>query len=89
MVVTFNVDGARRFLGFYIGDPAEPDVDKVALRDVSFADDLAFILAAMAKDMAAALVKAGEIIWRVYEECGFRVNFGVSKTATMVRWCGA
>ena len=88
LVVTFDVNGARSFLGLFPGDAAEPDIDRVALRDVSFADDLAFIIAALAKDMAAALVKAGEIIWRVYEECGFRVNFGVAKTAAMVKWCG-
>ena len=31
---------------------------------------------------------AGEVMWRVYTLAGFRVNFGVTKTAVKIRWAG-
>ena len=34
------------------------------------------------------ITRAGEIAWYVYECCGFRLNWGPTKTAALVHWHG-
>ena len=87
-MVSFQVNGAREYLGLYTGDDTNGDVDVAKLNDVSFADDLAYVIAALAEQLLASLALAACIMWRVYEECGFRLNWGPTKTAAVLKWVG-
>ena len=48
VVVSFQVQGAREYLGLFSGEDAASDEDVAQLDDVSFADDLAFVIATQA-----------------------------------------
>ena len=87
-VVSFPVEGAKAFLGI-CGEDLQENIDHARLNDVSYADDLALVIAVKASEMLMSLKIVGEIIWRVYEECGFRINWGPQKTAATVKWVGA
>ena len=79
LVVSFQVNGAREYLGLYTGDDTAGDGDVAKLNDVSFADDLAYVIAAYAHQLLESLQLAACIMWRVYEECGLRLNWGRRK----------
>ena len=82
-VVSFTLEGARAFLG--IGPSRGPDRDVAKLGDVSYADDIAFVLAACAALILEQRMLAATIVWRAHEKCAFRLNFYPAKTAAPVR----
>ena len=67
-----SVEGALAFLGL---GPGGDDHDAVPLDDMSYADDLVFVLDVVLEEVLQVARQAGCIIWQVYEECWFRVNF--------------
>ena len=73
LVVTFHGNGARDFLGLYTGDD-DGEGDYATLNDVSYVDDLAFIIVVEVRQLLESLRLAACIMWRVYEECGFRLR---------------
>ena len=85
LVPIFDAAGASEFLG--LASPSDNN-DHVKAADVSYADDLAFVLAAFAANMLAMIRTAGSIAWQVYHECGFKLNFAVNKTAVKICWKG-
>ena len=89
VVVSIQVKGAREYLGLYSGEDTAGDEDDAKLNDVSFADDLAFVIATQAHLLLDTLRTAALIMWQVYEECGFRLSWGPSKTAAVLKWVGA
>lgn len=58
------------------------------LEDGSYADDLVAVIEASAGEMTDKLSVAGGIMWQVHTLAGFRVTFGLSKTAVEIRWAG-
>lgn len=86
-----QANGAREFLG--IAPELEQgqtvaESERCKLGDVSYADDLAFVIAGTAHQIVDLIAKAGTIAWKVYEEAGFSLNFGPKKTAVVITWKG-
>ena len=90
LITTIVVNGASNYVGLDSEGHIEGGDEVVELDDVSYADDLAFTVAAPADTLPSSLKEAGNIMWKVHEECGFRLSWGAVQNGCYYKmvWAG-
>ena len=63
-------------------------VGKFPLQDVSYADDLAIVIADVAGSLVEKVRKVAEHTWELFAVSGLALNWGGAKTAALFRWHG-
>ena len=63
-------------------------VGKFPLQDVSYADDLAIVIADVAGSLVEKVGKVAEHTWELFAVSGLALNWGGTKTAALFRWHG-